>query len=361
MNKLQKIQRIHQLFKTRRRWLSASDISSDLKAPESEVSELLAQMQSFLSAPIEFSEQEQGYRYREGAIANYNLPDFWLSASEIVSLSRLHNNFNGLSRGLLSDEVEGFKSPIEQALRVRKINSDQFYARVKYIPNVQARTFDEVFSIICAGVLERRQIAMHYNNSDGSVSHCTVCPQLLVHRENVWILEAWCHMHRGLRSFNLSRVGNAEVLKSRSREIAQKNLDKYFDNLYGVNQQRPQLVELKFSGDAAYEAASQLWHVDQNGFWQDGHYCLHLPLQNEDALIKRLLPLLPNVQVLQPQALKMRLHSTLTQALKRLEELTGDSVTLPKTDEARSSGEVVHQLNPNGKRSKSFQKTLKQA
>lgn len=356
MNKLQNIQRIHQLFKTRRRWLTLADFCDDLNLPPEKVSELIDQMQRYLKTPIEYSTTEQAYRYTEGALNCYRLPEFWLTPDEIICLTRLNHSLNSLRDGFLSEESDQFYSPIQDALRSRKINSHQFNNRVKYIPKAHKQTFDNHFSTVCSALLERRQLSIVYQDGREQTSNHTLCPQLLVHRNDAWMLEAWCHMHRNIRSFSIARIDQAEMLKERSREIAQKNIDIYFDNRYGLNQQRPQLLELKFSGDAAFEVASQCWNIEQSGDWSGENYHLILPLIDEDSLIKKVLQYLPDVEVIQPEGFQQRINQILSQALSRHSKSNTSCNPNPETSE---SG-VVKALAPNSASAKDEQ-TLKQA
>ncbi|GAA6168053.1 WYL domain-containing protein [Sessilibacter corallicola] len=331
------------MFKTRRRWLTIANFCDDLKLPQEKVTDLIDQMQRYLKAPIEYSDSENAYRYTEGAINGYRLPDFWLTPDEIICLTKLNHSLNNLCEGLLSEEFEQFYGPIQDALRSRKINSHQFNNRVKYFPKSHQQTFDDHFSTVCSALLERRQLSITYQDSRTETSAHTLCPQLLVHRNDSWMLEAWCHMHRSLRSFSIARIEQAEMLKERSREIAQKNLDIYFDNRYGLNQQRPQLLVLKFNADAAYEVASQCWHFEQSGVWQDDSYVLTLPLIDEENLVKKVLQYLPSVEVVAPESFQQHIRQILTQALERHEK----SATACNSPSEMSESKIVKAISSN--------------
>ncbi|WP_317932477.1 WYL domain-containing protein [Halioxenophilus sp. WMMB6] len=318
MNKLQQIERIHQLFCTRRRTLTLADIGSDLGIAPEAVAQLLEQMKRYLAAPIE--QMDDGFQYQIYTGERYRLPEFWLSPSEFVQVAQMSDQIQRTQPGLLQEDLNVLEGNFTRLLRTRKINQYQFERRVRYLSDAPPYSFNHDFSLLCSGLLERRQLAIQYSSDNGELQQLTICPQSLIYRAGAWQLAAWCHLLHQLRSFNVARIQKIELLSARSREIAPKNLDKFFANQLGYNQQQPLTLQLRFWGDSAHQVAKQSWHPNQQGLWQEQCYFLSLPLIDQDQLMARVVSHLPNVQVLSPSQFAERLNHLLQAALDRQQQ-----------------------------------------
>lgn len=332
MNKLHQIERLHQLFCTRRRPLTTTELCADLALKEHDLLNLLHQMQTCLGAPIvasenhglqrdapeskasESNQSETTFTYEPDH--NFALPEFWLQASEFSQITKLLTLLDKPQPGLLSKDLEQLTPSVYRFLRHRNITPHQFERRVRYLSEEQPYCFPANYSVVCQGLLLRRQLSIHYQHSRAEQQTLTICPQLLIYRAGTWVLAAWCHLQHQLRCYDLTRICGVEILAERSREIASKNLDRFFANHFGYNQQQPLNLHLCFTGDSAFQVAQQCWHPEQTGHWQGESYHLQLPLVDQDLLLTRVLAHLPNVQVLEPVPFADRLQTLLRQALE---------------------------------------------
>ena len=74
-------------------------------------------------------------------------------------------------------------------------------------------------------------------------------------------------------------------------------------------------AKLKFSPLAARWVAAQEWHPKQNGeFLTDGSYALRLPYSDDRELVMDILRYGPDVEVLEPEALRKRVAGLLAEA-----------------------------------------------
>jgi len=338
MNKLQQIERIHQLFTTRRRRLTLRDLCTDLRIEPATCQALLVLMKEHLDSPIDYCAETGTYSYPDQACGRYKLPLCWLNPAEFIHLVELNDQLNTPLPGLLHEDLAEMSDGVNQALRKRKLSQYQFERRVKFLSDETPYNFPPLFSSICAGLLDRRQLAITVHADDGEVHSLNVCPQLLLHRNRSWQLTAWCHLHRQLRCFDIARIESVSVLASRAREIAPKNVEVFLGNQFGYNQKQPLTLHLRFQGDSAYQVARQCWHPDQKGEWQGEYYLLQLPLIDQDRLLTQVLSHLPNVQVLSPSQFAERLSAVLQQALVAQAEAPVVIQTKPKAKPVPVSG-----------------------
>ncbi len=317
MNKLHHIERLHQLFTTRRRRLSLADLSNDLKLEPSQTEELLQLMQQQLDSPIHFCENSQTYAYPDDACGRYKLPQCWLKPEEFIQLVSLDHQLNKALPGLLHEDLAGLAEQLQQALQKRKLSLHQFQRRIKYHSDTLHYQYPPLFSQLCAGLLERRQLAITYLDDQHQRQGINVCPQLLLHHNRSWQLTYWCHLNRQLRCLDIARIQSITELGGRAREIAPKNVEIFWGNQFGHNQKQPLTLQLCFTGDSAHQVAFQCWHPEQQGHWHGSEYHLSLPLLDQDRLMSQILSHLPNVRVLQPSQFAQRLTAVLQQAMQQ--------------------------------------------
>ncbi|BFM09491.1 helix-turn-helix transcriptional regulator [Halioxenophilus aromaticivorans] len=315
MNKLQQIERLHQLFTTRRRRLSLTDLATDLAIEPEDCQRLLDQMKEQLASPIEFCSGSQTYAYPDQACGRYKLPKCWLNADEFFQVIALGQQLKQPPAGLLQEDLAPMGAALEAALRKRKISQHQFSRRIKTSDYQPQYRFYGVFGDLCAALLDRRQLTINYCDADRQSHTDNICPQLLLQRNHSWLLTYWCQRGRQLRCLDVARLDSVIVLADRAREIAPKNVEHFLGNQFGHNQKQPLTAHLCFSDESAFQVAKQSWHPEQQGEWQGDRYHLRLPLIDQDQLLGQVLAHLPNVQVLQPAPFAQRVTHLLQQAL----------------------------------------------
>ena len=145
-----------------------------------------------------------------------------------------------------------------------------------------------------------------------------ISPQRLVHYRDNWYVDAWCHLRKDLRSFAVDAIRAAEPLDERAKEIPKAELDDYLKGGYGIFAgKKVAWAKLKFSPLAARWVATQNWHSKQKGeLEKDGSYCLSLPYSDDRELVMDILKYGPDVEVLEPEALRKRVAGQLGAAAK---------------------------------------------
>ena len=146
-----------------------------------------------------------------------------------------------------------------------------------------------------------------------------VSPQRLVHYRHNWYLDAWCHLRNDLRSFSVDAIKRAEVLETPAIDVAEKELDSYLGENYGIFKGKRQTwAKLRFSAEAARWVSAERWHPKQKGrFLTDGSYELEVPYAVDTELVMDILRHGANCEVLEPARLRQRVRSALREALSQ--------------------------------------------
>ncbi|MCB1874183.1 MAG: WYL domain-containing protein, partial [Gammaproteobacteria bacterium] len=140
----------------------------------------------------------------------------------------------------------------------------------------------------------------------------------LLHYRDNWYLEAWCHLRAGLRTFALDSIRDARMLETAAEEIGAQSLHDYSAATYGIfsgNAERTAV--LRFRPERARWVAAEQWHPNQQSHWLgDGRYELKIPYSQTPELVMDILKYGPDVEVVEPKALRELVGERLRLAAK---------------------------------------------
>ena len=141
----------------------------------------------------------------------------------------------------------------------------------------------------------------------------------MVHYRDNWYLDGWCHLRDGLRSFSLDCVREAKPRAKAAIDVPEAELDAILGAGYGIFSGRAtDWAKLRFTPERARWLATEEWHPRQKGrFEEDGSYLLELPYADPRELVMDILRHGPQVEVLEPAALRAAVRSQLEAAAAR--------------------------------------------
>lgn len=126
-------------------------------------------------------------------------------------------------------------------------------------------------------------------------------------------------MRKGLRSFSIDRVREAEIRPAQAIAVAETELDEVLGSGYGIFSGRDVTwAKLRFSPTAARWVAAETWHPKQKTTIESGgSYVLELPYSDDRELLRDILKHGADVEVLAPASLRSKLKAELASAAKR--------------------------------------------
>ena len=191
--------------------------------------------------------------------------------------------------------------------------------RVRILPQAARRAEPARFQLVAHALLTRRRLRMRYHGrARNAPTERTVSPQRLVHYRDNWYLDAWDHGKRALRTFALDRIADATLMDGPTRDIADARLDRHFAESYGIFAGRPRRVAvLRFTPERARWIAEERWHPNQRGRFDGDHYILEIPYSDERELVLDILRYGPDVEVLRPKSLRLKVLDQLLRAVSR--------------------------------------------
>ena len=320
MNKTERIFKIEQLLAARGT-VSFGDLLAELEVSRATLKRDLEYLRSRMKTPIVYDRDANGYRIgrKRGEPERIEFPGLWFNASEAAALLTMQHLLDELQPGVLRRHIEPLKDRLKSLLE----SADHPYAdierRVRILHVGRRAPQLRFFEVVAAALLDRRRLAItYYSRGRDETTTRSVSPQRLVCYRESWYLDAWCHLRNDLRSFAVDGIRQAQMLDEHAKECADSRLDKVLAAGYGIFSGRaPSRARLRFTPARARWVAAEQWHPQQRAsFERDGSYVLEFPYGDDRELVGDILRHGAEVEVLAPQALRLRCQQELAAAAR---------------------------------------------
>jgi predicted DNA-binding transcriptional regulator YafY len=321
MDRTERFYKIDQLL-NERRCVPMDTLIAALGTSKATVKRDLEYLKDRLHAPIIWDRALRGYRFdaSDPRSSSYKLPGLWFSAAEIHALLTLQQLLENLGDGLLKPHIRPLLGRLEALLESRDTTADEVRRRIRILHMGSRTTQPAHFEAVASATLRRRRLRIRYQaRSSGAESWREVSPQRLVHYRDNWYLDAWCHMRNALRVFAVDAIGVAEMLERTAKAVSARRLDAELAGGYGIFAGKELTwARLRFTPSRARWVSVEQWHPQQRGrFDTDGSYVLELPYSAEQELLMDILRHGPEVEVLSPRGLRLRVREQLAAAAAR--------------------------------------------
>lgn len=167
------------------------------------------------------------------------------------------------------------------------------------------RAFSDRLKLVEECIKTRAVLEIEYHARTGEKTRRKIEPHVLVYKQAVWYLYAFCHKQRAFRLFRLGRVFSAVKTEETftRREFSREDIPLKFwaDETNGVE------ARFAFSESAFVDA--QDWLGVENLRNVGGQWLATVTLPDDDALVKQILALGAGVTVLAPASLRERVKN----------------------------------------------------
>jgi proteasome accessory factor C len=320
LDKFDRIYQLHNVLRGRRTPISRADLMERLECSEPTVFRLIKLLKDQLNAPIELHEELGGYYYRRDAGGGaFELPGLWFNAKELQALIVFDRLFESLEPGLLSEHLAPLERRVTELLEHKRLGLGEAARRIRVL-GMAARPTGQCFHVLASGTLERHKLRLVYRGRERDrVTERTVSPQRLVHYRDNWLLDGYCHLREGLRTFSVDRVQSAQELDEAADDVPDPEFDEYFASSYGIFAGKAnKTAVLRFTGERARWVADERWHPEQVGqYLTDGRYELRIPYRDDRELVMDILRHGPEVEVVSPESLRQEVIRQLETSLQQ--------------------------------------------
>ena len=330
MDRTERFYKIQQLIH-RHKVVTARRIRDELEISPATFKRDLEYLRSRLNIPIIWDRETNGYRYDPQADVQ-ELPGLWFNSAEIYALLTMKQLLENLEPGLLGPHVEPLLKRLTAAIGSQEHPADEVAKRIRILHMARRALPLQHFETAARALLERRQLQLtYYSRARDEQTQRVISPQRLVHYRDNWYLDGWCHLREDVRSFAVDAIRSAEALDQPAREVPAQELDEVLGSAYGIFSGRAsRWARLRFSPQRARWVASEAWHPKQRAsFEPDGSYLLEIPYSDDRELVMDILKHGPEVEVLEPPALRQTVRDLLDETIKHYSQGSHAAETQP--------------------------------
>lgn len=320
MDRFHRIYKLHSILAGQRTPVSRKTLEERMECSRATVMRVIECLRDELGAPVKYDSASNGYYYAEDEDGPYELPGLWFNVSELHALRVSHELLSRVQPGVFSESIRPVARRLEKLLEAQ--GGRWATERIRILQMAPRPVDAEQFRRIAEALADRRRLHVFYHGrARDKTTERDLSPQRLVYYRDNWYLDAWCHWRQGLRTFSLDRL---HVVKARAEpavDVDDAELDRVLTSAYGIFAGDPKhTAVLRFTNDAARWVADEQWHPDQQSrIFTDGSMELRVPYADSRELMQDILRFGPDIEVLEPVALREAVADRLKQALQRYE------------------------------------------
>lgn len=271
-----------------------------------------------LAAPLVFDRCRRGYRYSD---TSYELPDHWLSETNVLALALAVRLASTIPDPALKDDLCRLIDRVTGSSQKTGRSCLNRLAGKISVKNIEyAKVDTEAFRQTAEALFNDQALRITYHSPHTSrTSTRTIQPLHLMHYMGSWYLLAWCASQRQIRDFALSRIrAIAPAPETISLPADLPSIKEHTRRHFGIMQGDESIaVALRFSAKIAPWLAEQIWHPQQRATANpDGSLLLEFPAADFRELVKIILSHGAEVQVIEPPELRMLVQQEIDRMTK---------------------------------------------
>ncbi len=150
---------------------------------------------------------------------------------------------------------------------------------------------------------ENLQLSIRYHDRNGEVSERVIDPHILVFKQGLWYVYAFCNLRNTFRFFKTGRIECANILKSKfvRKEIDSNSLP--FDFWHTS----VEAVDIEMQIDKACLSDAEEWLGVENIYLENGNAIARVKLPFDDGLTSKIMSFGSGIKVISPQNLKEKI------------------------------------------------------
>ncbi len=163
-------------------------------------------------------------------------------------------------------------------------------------------TFAEKLRLLEECIKERIAVEIEYHSRTGEYTQRRIEPHVLVCKQSVWYLYAFCHKQRDFRLFRIGRIHSMVKIDEHfnKRPFTREDIPLHFSSM------DTELIDVRFAISQKGFADAQDWLGNENLRQVNGQWYAEVSLPDDGALILKILGMGAEIQVLSPLTLRQR-------------------------------------------------------
>lgn len=169
------------------------------------------------------------------------------------------------------------------------------------------KTFSDKIYLVEESIRKKYILEIEYVTNNNEKLHTKIEPHMLVYRQNIWQLYAFCH---ALRDFRLFRLGHVISILKTPQRFSPRPFKREDIPMPCWRKQRTLDVQLEVCENAV--AIAQEWLGIENMRYRDGKWYAEAILPDDEALPRKIMAMGENVRVLAPEVLREKIKNRAT-------------------------------------------------
>ncbi len=176
----------------------------------------------------------------------------------------------------------------------------------------------EFLAVIRESIKAFKKIKLNYKHKDGSIAEYTVHPYGLLYGEKNYLV-AYSEPRKELRLYALSSIKDIKILEEYFEKDETFVLSEYAQNSFGIYQEKPYKIQLKFDKEVAEDVLNYHFHPTQKIKQEkDGSVIVDFTAGGSMAICWNLFRWGRHVEIIKPESLKRIYKELLEEAFKSL-------------------------------------------
>lgn len=158
-------------------------------------------------------------------------------------------------------------------------------------------------SVIQKGIEEKLSLNITYHDRNGQITERIIHPYIVVFKQGLWYVYAYCTLRQTFRFFKIGRIEKANILK---QSFVRKSLDKEMLPLdFWNNSTKARTVTMEVS--SKYLSDIEEWLGIENIKNIDGKIIAEAKLPYDEGLVSKIMSFNDGIKIIQPKELISRI------------------------------------------------------
>ena len=299
--------KILRLLESRRRGVSAAEISSALEVP---IRTVYRDLEALLEAgfPLfnEKIEKVSHWKLVEGFKANLPLP---FTTTELMSLHMSRDILRIFEGTVFQESIESLFAKVKASLppeTTRYLENISARVRVGFGVGKDYTAFRETICRLSEATAKKTQVEILYSAlSTGRETYRRVDPYQVWAMNGCFYLIGHCNLRNAIRTFSMDRIKDLRMLADTFHVPQDFSLEDYLQTAFRVMTGKPETVRVWFRASAAQVVKERIWHPTQEiRDGEDGSVVITMEVPINYEVISWVLGFGSAARVLQPVSLK---------------------------------------------------------
>ena len=244
----------------------------------------------------------RGFNGGFALVDTYKLSATFLTKSEYdLTISSL----NAIVENLPNSEL---KSVINKLKANSKYEYDNFNLKSGNLiidagPWGDASGYKYKLAVIQNSIENCQLVKIKYHDRNGDVTERIIEPHIIMLKQGLWYVFAYCQLRNEFRFFKIGRIEYANILNDKftRRDLSKTDLPlNFWENSFDT-------VNVLFEINKQYLSDVEEWLGIENVYEKDGKYFAETRLPSDNGLISKIISFGPGIKVLSPENLKNKI------------------------------------------------------